>query len=217
MWLERAAEPATLLDPAVDAPSMVGVANIDYDAKGQRQRIDYKNGASTYYDYDPLTFRLTHLYTRRGTAFTEDCDNPQPPPPITAAPDTPPGARPAAAEPALHLRPCRQHHPHPGRRAADHLLPQPARRAEQRLHLRCPLPADPGHRPRTPRAEAQRRSKSADRARCPQCVPCPARPSEHAQSHGHVHRALRVRRRRQLPADAAPRQRPCACGLDARI
>jgi RHS repeat-associated protein len=91
VWLERTAEPATLLEPAVDAPSTVGVANIDYDAKGQRQRIDYKNGASTFYDYDPLTFRLTHLYTRRGATFTEDCDNPQqPPPPTIAAPDTPP-------------------------------------------------------------------------------------------------------------------------------
>jgi RHS repeat-associated protein len=90
VWLERATEPATLLDPEVDAASPVGVANTDYDAKGQRQRIDYKNGASTFYDYDPLTFRLIHLYTRRGAAFTEDCDNPQPPPPTIAAPDTPP-------------------------------------------------------------------------------------------------------------------------------
>ena len=65
MWLERAAEPAALLDPDAEAPSPVGVANIDYDAKGQRLRIDYKNGASTLYSYDPLTFRLTHCYTRR--------------------------------------------------------------------------------------------------------------------------------------------------------
>ena len=36
---------------------------------------------------------------------------------------------------ALHLRPGWQHHPHPRRRAADHLLPQQARRAERRLHL----------------------------------------------------------------------------------
>jgi RHS repeat-associated protein len=89
VWLERATEPATLLDSVVDAPSAVGVANIDYDAKGQRQRIDYKNGASTFYDYDPLTFRLTHLYTRRGATFTGDCDNPQPPPSTIAAPVAP--------------------------------------------------------------------------------------------------------------------------------
>jgi RHS repeat-associated protein len=41
------------------------VENIDYDAKGQRAQIDYNNGASTLYRYDPQTFRLTWLYTRR--------------------------------------------------------------------------------------------------------------------------------------------------------
>ncbi|HSH79930.1 MAG TPA: RHS repeat-associated core domain-containing protein, partial [Herpetosiphonaceae bacterium] len=90
VWLERAAEPIGLLDPAADAPSPVGVAGIDYDAKGQRLRIAYKNGAATRYSYDPLTFRLTHLYTRRGAAFTGDCENPQPPPPTIAAPGTAP-------------------------------------------------------------------------------------------------------------------------------
>ncbi|MCA9543505.1 MAG: hypothetical protein KC613_03915, partial [Myxococcales bacterium] len=29
------------------------VTTLEYDAKGQRQRIDYKNGASTLYSYDP--------------------------------------------------------------------------------------------------------------------------------------------------------------------
>ncbi|WP_182407530.1 SpvB/TcaC N-terminal domain-containing protein [Psychrobacter sp. GP33] len=48
------------------------VSNIDYDAKGQRQRIDYSNGTSTSYEYDPLTFRLTHLRTRRGTESLQD-------------------------------------------------------------------------------------------------------------------------------------------------
>jgi RHS repeat-associated protein len=90
VWLERAAEPAALLDRLVDVPSPIGIANIAYNARGQRRRIDYKNGASTLYDYDPLTFRLTHLYTRRGAAFTEDCDNAQPPPPTVAAHDQPP-------------------------------------------------------------------------------------------------------------------------------
>src|SRR5690606_30878319 len=41
------------------------VTNIDYDAKGQRERIAYANGATTTYTYDPLTFRLTHLKTTR--------------------------------------------------------------------------------------------------------------------------------------------------------
>jgi RHS repeat-associated protein len=78
VWLERAAEPAGLLDPAQEAPSPVGVANIDYDAKGQRLLIDYKNGASTFYSYDPLTFRLTQLLTKRKAADFLG-DDPQPP------------------------------------------------------------------------------------------------------------------------------------------
>jgi hypothetical protein len=53
------------------------VTNVDYDAKGQRCLIHYGNGAETRYCYDPETFRLVHLYTRRGAAFTTDCDNPR--------------------------------------------------------------------------------------------------------------------------------------------
>lgn len=41
------------------------VTNIDYNAKGQRARIDYANGAKTTYEYDDKTFRLTHLNTTR--------------------------------------------------------------------------------------------------------------------------------------------------------
>lgn len=41
------------------------VSNIDYNAKGQRNLIDYGNGASTIYEYDPQTFRLTALKTTR--------------------------------------------------------------------------------------------------------------------------------------------------------
>ncbi|MCB0039619.1 MAG: VCBS repeat-containing protein, partial [Caldilinea sp.] len=90
VWLERATEPSALLDPAAETPSPVGVANIDYDPKGQRLRIEYKNGATTHYRYDPDTFRLVHLYTRRSAAFTADCDNPAPPPSSIAAPEQPP-------------------------------------------------------------------------------------------------------------------------------
>ena len=64
IWLERGSEPLGLLDPTAEAPSLVGVTNIDYNAKGQRLRIDYKNGASTLYSYDPLSFRLSHLVTK---------------------------------------------------------------------------------------------------------------------------------------------------------
>jgi hypothetical protein len=34
------------------------VANVDYNARGKRERIDYGNGTATTYAYDPLTFRL---------------------------------------------------------------------------------------------------------------------------------------------------------------
>jgi RHS repeat-associated protein len=55
------------------------VANIDYDAKGQRILIEYGNGASTQYEYDPLTFRLIHVLTQRGAgAYPDDCPNPPP-------------------------------------------------------------------------------------------------------------------------------------------
>jgi RHS repeat-associated protein len=48
------------------------VANIDYNAKSQRTRIDYGNGASTTYEYDPDIFRLIHLNTLcGGTAFQD--------------------------------------------------------------------------------------------------------------------------------------------------
>ena len=44
------------------------VTNIDYDAKGRRTRIDYSNGATTTYAYDPDTFRLVNLRTTRNPA-----------------------------------------------------------------------------------------------------------------------------------------------------
>jgi RHS repeat-associated protein len=56
------------------------VTDIDYNAKGQRTLIAYGNGASTQYEYDPQTFRLTHLFTTRGAAFPGDGANPANPP-----------------------------------------------------------------------------------------------------------------------------------------
>lgn len=47
------------------AESNAFVTNIDYNAKGQRERIDYGNGTSSVYDHDPLTFRLARLTTTR--------------------------------------------------------------------------------------------------------------------------------------------------------
>jgi RHS repeat-associated protein len=56
------------------------VSDIDYDAKGQRVSIDYGNNTRTTYEYDPFTFRMTHLRTQRdAVTFPGDC--PQPPPP----------------------------------------------------------------------------------------------------------------------------------------
>ncbi|XYI02101.1 RHS repeat domain-containing protein [Sorangium sp. So ce1128] len=46
------------------------VDDIDYDAKGQRERIEYGNGTFTAYTYDPLTFRLTRLKTTRSSDST---------------------------------------------------------------------------------------------------------------------------------------------------
>jgi hypothetical protein len=59
VWLAQAAIPSSMLDPkTADLPA---VTNLDYDAKGQRTRIDYGNGVSTEYSYDDQTFRLIHL------------------------------------------------------------------------------------------------------------------------------------------------------------
>jgi RHS repeat-associated protein len=41
------------------------VTKIDYTAKGQRTLIRYGNGATTTYEYDDRTFRLSHLKTTR--------------------------------------------------------------------------------------------------------------------------------------------------------
>ena len=55
------------------------IGKIEYDAKGQRTRIDYGNGVSTSFAYDPLTFRLVQLITRRSAAaFPGDCPQPAP-------------------------------------------------------------------------------------------------------------------------------------------
>jgi hypothetical protein len=76
-WLNQNTAPGVWLDPTT--ASLHAVTNIDYDAKGQRQRIEYGKVASTFYDYDKLTFRLMNLVTRRNAVnFPGDC--PQTPP-----------------------------------------------------------------------------------------------------------------------------------------
>ena len=69
-WLGQTAEPTTLLDSA--STDLHAVTNIDYDAKGQRIRIAYGNGAATEYTYDDQTFRLIHLKTDRTGAAAQN-------------------------------------------------------------------------------------------------------------------------------------------------
>jgi RHS repeat-associated protein len=60
------AEPDSLLDPAT--ATLHAVTGIDYDAKGQRTRIEYNEAGHpvlTEYTYDTDTFRLTRLVTVR--------------------------------------------------------------------------------------------------------------------------------------------------------
>ncbi len=66
VWLEQSAEPPDLLDLAT--ANLKAVANIDYDAKGQRIRIEYNEAGHpiiTEYTYDKTTFRLIRLVTKR--------------------------------------------------------------------------------------------------------------------------------------------------------
>jgi RHS repeat-associated protein len=71
VWLKHAGEPAELL--ASDTADEHFVTNIDYNARGQRTLIQYGNDAETRYHYDPATFRLVQLYTRRDVSYSDDC------------------------------------------------------------------------------------------------------------------------------------------------
>ena len=48
------------------------INNVDYDAKGQREQVEYGNGVTTSYEYDPVTFRLTHLQTLRASEVLQN-------------------------------------------------------------------------------------------------------------------------------------------------
>jgi RHS repeat-associated protein len=41
------------------------IEQIEYDAKGQRQRVEFANDTTTIYSYDPSTFRVTRIKTDR--------------------------------------------------------------------------------------------------------------------------------------------------------
>lgn len=59
------------------------ISNIDYNAKGQRTRVDYGNGTSTMAEFDTKTFRLRQLITkRRADRFPDD----DPVPPVPSSP-----------------------------------------------------------------------------------------------------------------------------------
>jgi RHS repeat-associated protein len=66
IWLEQNAEPLGSLDPAT--ANLKAITNIDYDAKGQRLRIEYNEAGHpiiTQYAYDEQTFRLIRLLSTR--------------------------------------------------------------------------------------------------------------------------------------------------------
>ena len=103
------------------------VTDIDYNAKGQRELIEYGNGVSTAYDYDPLTFRLIRLQNAQAqrSALQDLSYTYDPAGNITHIRDD--------AQQTIYFR--------------------NAGRAERRLHLRRHLPADRGDRPRAPRPD----------------------------------------------------------------
>jgi RHS repeat-associated protein len=70
VWLGKTEAPSSLLDPT--SANLHAVTNIDYDAKGQRTRIAYGNGALTEYTYDAQTQRLIHLKTSRTAAAAQN-------------------------------------------------------------------------------------------------------------------------------------------------
>jgi hypothetical protein len=57
-------------DPRRNVKAIGGVTR---NAKGQKTALALGNGTTTRYDYDPESFRLRHLYTRRAVGFAGDC------------------------------------------------------------------------------------------------------------------------------------------------
>ena len=63
VWLRREMGEDWLLESGTE--DVIPVKKIDYDAKGQRTKIQYDNGTTTTYEYDDETFRLEYLVTLR--------------------------------------------------------------------------------------------------------------------------------------------------------
>ncbi|WFF05832.1 SpvB/TcaC N-terminal domain-containing protein [Micromonospora sp. WMMD1076] len=75
VWLRRPAVGAGTETPSAapgGPPDVAAVTGIEYDAKGQRTRVEHGNGVVTTYEYDPRTFRLDRLLTRRGAQALQD-------------------------------------------------------------------------------------------------------------------------------------------------
>ena len=120
--------------------SRQAITRITYNAKGQKLSLELGNGTTTRYTYDPETFRLTHLFTRRTGVIAADCASNTPTLRVRRGPAacrtcTTPTTR-SATSPTSRTT-----------RSRHVFFANSAGRAEQRLHLRRALPADRGHRP----------------------------------------------------------------------
>ena len=148
------------------------VRNIDYDAKGQRTRIEYNKNDTpiiTEYSYDPDTFRLMHLVTTRPSHPEADKRTLQ---------DLRYTYDPAGN--ITHIQDDAQQ---------THLFPQPACRAKQRLCLRRGLSADQRPGARAFRADGWS-TQPADSAGCLQPIPHQSRPPWQRRCAGNLHRGV---------------------------
>jgi RHS repeat-associated protein len=75
VWLRRDRVPAELL--VANTTDFHPIANINYNAKGQRLEIEYGNGTVTQYFYDEKTFRLIRLLTLRSQPKEDENQNVQ--------------------------------------------------------------------------------------------------------------------------------------------
>lgn len=111
VWLDRPAAPAGMLDPAT--ADLTPIAGITRDARGQRQRQDRPMAggrvARTDFRYDPRSYRLTGIYTRRGVnrasgigdGFPADCSGAGGS--LVAAPAMPPQGADCGLQNAVHV------------------------------------------------------------------------------------------------------------------
>ncbi|WP_292294519.1 toxin TcdB middle/C-terminal domain-containing protein, partial [Marivita sp.] len=72
VWHDRDDIPKVPLDPDSDPPSVAGVRDITYDARGARTEMVHANGVRCRYQYDPETFRLVRLISERPNGVLQD-------------------------------------------------------------------------------------------------------------------------------------------------